>query len=187
MSIATEINRIKKNITNAYNACNSKGATIPDIQNSNNLAETINSIETGGIVPSGEISITKNGTYDVTNYASANVNITSGGSSNVVSGSFIPEENYISENQFFDIDLGFKPSAVFVYRKIWRTGIPSINATFKNNYFSYSICNTARSNKAVEKLINSSYITITDTGFKVVGNTIYYLVGNSEYIYIAVK
>ena len=158
MSIATEINRIKNNISDAYAKCQEKGAKMPTIQNSNNLAETINSIE-----------------------------VTSGGSSNVISGSFIPEENYTSENQFFDIDLGFKPSAVFVYRKIWEAGIPSINATFRNNYFSYSICNTARSGKAVEKLINSSYITITDTGFRVVGNTIYYLVKNSEYIYIAIK
>lgn len=46
MSISSEITRIKNNIVNAYTNCNLKGATMPTIQNSNNLAETINSIET---------------------------------------------------------------------------------------------------------------------------------------------
>lgn len=47
MSIANEIERIKRNIANAYEACLNKGATMPDIQNSDNLAETILSIIMG--------------------------------------------------------------------------------------------------------------------------------------------
>ena len=40
----------------------------------------------GGIIPTGEINITENGTYDVTNYASALVAITSAGGSSVHCG-----------------------------------------------------------------------------------------------------
>lgn len=47
MSIASEVQRIKTNIQNAYNACESKGATLPSTQNSENLTTCINSISTG--------------------------------------------------------------------------------------------------------------------------------------------
>lgn len=110
-----------------------------------------------------------------------------GGSSDIVSGSFVPTANYTSSDQYFECDLGFKPSAVYVYRKVWTSGVQSINGAFKSDYFGFGICNTASSNKAVEKLSTSSYITITDTGFKALGNSTYYLVGGSEYVYVAFK
>lgn len=44
MSIASQIQRIKQNIANAYAKCNLKGITLPTTQNSDNLASTINKI-----------------------------------------------------------------------------------------------------------------------------------------------
>lgn len=44
------------------------------------MADAIDELVTGGIIPTGAIQVTQNGTYDVTNYASAEVNV-SGGSS----------------------------------------------------------------------------------------------------------
>lgn len=43
-NIQSQINRISSNIASAYTAALDKGATIPETQNSDNLAATINSI-----------------------------------------------------------------------------------------------------------------------------------------------
>ena len=48
MTVASEITRIKTNIENAYNSASEKGATLPDVQNSDNLATCISSITGGG-------------------------------------------------------------------------------------------------------------------------------------------
>lgn len=47
MSIVSEINRINTNIANAYSKCDEKGATMPQVQDSSNLANTIDSISGG--------------------------------------------------------------------------------------------------------------------------------------------
>ena len=48
MSIASEITRINTNIAAAYTACGDKGATMPQTQNSQNLADTIAGIPQSG-------------------------------------------------------------------------------------------------------------------------------------------
>lgn len=57
MSVASEINRIKANIANAYTEAEAKGATMPATENSDNLADTIATIAGGGI-PIDESSLT---------------------------------------------------------------------------------------------------------------------------------
>ena len=47
MSIASEITRINNNVAAAYSVCESKGADMPQQQNSSNLADTIDSIPSG--------------------------------------------------------------------------------------------------------------------------------------------
>ena len=52
MSIASEITRIKNNIAGAYVEAETKGATMPATENSENLASTIATIPSGGETPS---------------------------------------------------------------------------------------------------------------------------------------
>ena len=63
MTIADEIARIKTNILNAYTSCQNKGATLPETQNSANLATTIDSISGGSSPTLVTKEITENGTY----------------------------------------------------------------------------------------------------------------------------
>ena len=51
MSITSEITRIKTNISNAYTELKNKNATIPSVENSEGLASSIASIQTGGGEP----------------------------------------------------------------------------------------------------------------------------------------
>ena len=48
MSVETQIERIKTNISNAYASAEAKGATMPEVKNSENLASCVDSITTGG-------------------------------------------------------------------------------------------------------------------------------------------
>ncbi len=65
-------------LTDIANAIRDKNGST-DTYKPSEMANAISNIETGGggITPSGELPITENGVYDVTNYASANVNVPS--------------------------------------------------------------------------------------------------------------
>ena len=81
MSIATKLAKLKTIKQDIKSALEEKGQTPSNVFST--YANNIRAIETGGITPSGELSITENGTYDVTNYASANVNVASSSGSDI--------------------------------------------------------------------------------------------------------
>ena len=48
MSIQSEINKLRSNLANSYEAASLKGATLPLAQNFDNLASAISTISSGG-------------------------------------------------------------------------------------------------------------------------------------------
>ena len=191
MSIQTEINRLNTEKTDILNSIKNKGVDTSSAETLSDVSSLIDNITTkedldAELTEQSTLLSNQGVTIDDIKLALQG-KTAGGGSSNVVSGSFIPTENYTSADQYFEVDLGFKPSEVIVYRKSWVKGAASINVTFRSDYMGVSVTNTASSGKANEKMVGSSYITISDTGFKVIGNSTYYLVGGSEYIYVAVK
>ena len=73
MSIASEITRLQNAKASIKTSIENKGVTVGD-GTLDTYASKIDAIETG-ITPTGTINITENGTYDVSDKASANVNV----------------------------------------------------------------------------------------------------------------
>ena len=145
MTIASEIQRIKDNIADAYTSCQSKGATMPATQNSDNLADCIDSISGGGGSTLITKTITQNGTYNASSdnadgYSSVTVNV-SGGSftgvnREVVNGVYVaPTTSFTWSLPNTATDIG-----AFMLQQSFRnsTGLTSIDisslTSLNNNY-----------------------------------------------------
>ena len=128
MSIATKLAKLKTIKQDIKSALEEKGQTPSNVFST--YANNIRAIETGGITPSGELSITENGIYDVTNYASANVNVVGSGGSDLdklIDGS-LTELNSNATS--------VRSNAFYNYSKLTKVNLP--NATdIKSSAFMY--------------------------------------------------
>lgn len=89
------------------------------------MANAIESISGGGITPTGTINITTNGTHNVTNYASANVNVPTGGSS-LGTKSITANGTYNASSDSLD---GYSQVTVNVPQGVTPTGTKQISIT----------------------------------------------------------
>ena len=102
MSIASEITRLQNAKASIKTSIENKGVTVGN-GTLDTYASKIDAIETG-ITPTGTINITENGTYDVTDKASANVNVEGLKGTKIEitkNGTYTPEEPY---NAFTEVE-----------------------------------------------------------------------------------
>ena len=71
MSVNEQINRIKTNISDAYSTLETKGATLPTVENSNDLDDTINTLNVG--ITAIDLGISKTITLNAEEYIVVNV------------------------------------------------------------------------------------------------------------------
>lgn len=95
-------------LSDIADAIRAKGGTSASISFPNGFTTAIAAIPTG-ITPTGSVNITENGTVDVTNYASAIVNVSGGGSSEyelLYSGEVTVNQTSTSETTVATISVG---------------------------------------------------------------------------------
>lgn len=92
MSIATEITRLQTAKSNLITSIENKGVTVPSATKLDGFAALVDQISTGSTPNIQALSVTANGTYTasggVDGYSPITVNVSGGGASNLVTGTF---------------------------------------------------------------------------------------------------
>ena len=131
MSIASEIQRIKNNIANAYTACTNKGATLPVTQNISNLASTISSISGN---TSSKYGLTMDSVFGNVN---ANGELQAPTSGNLIANGIVRIDNGILAYKFcnyIDNDHFFEDYEIFTNKNLGISSVSFPDLEYVGNY-----------------------------------------------------
>lgn len=176
-------------IQNIANAIRSKNGSTDGYKVSQ-MAEAILNITqgSGGIIPTGSIKITENGTYDVTNYASAIVDFIGGSSSDLPSNAKIGvlelEENSPTA---ITITHGFEVSPKII--TCFPLGYIDKKGTIGGFFMEGATCGLT-SDASGGKTYSTSVVAIAnvnETTFDFAPRSIHYpLIGGTNYFWVAI-
>lgn len=154
------------------------------------VAVSVGAIPSEYIIPSGTLSITENGTKDVTNYASVSVDVPTGGGSTVKTGTYTPEADYTSTGNRLIVslaDIGFTPSKFML-------AIQNYSAVSATQYVVLYACydplggtnlritgRTSNTSGGVGASINKSALTTQTNGYLYSNGTNIYFRTTSSY------
>lgn len=157
------------------------------------VAVSVGAIPSEYIIPSGTLSITENGTKDVTNYASVSVDVPTGGAT-VKTGTYTPAANYTDTGNRLIVslaDIGFTPTkftlAINNYSDITATQYVVIFALYDplNGTNLRITGRTSNTSGGVGASINKSALTTQTNGYLYNNGTNIYFRTTSAYKLLA--
>lgn len=108
---------------------NANGTYNASSDNADGYKKVVVNVPTG-ITPTGTLSVSANGTYDVTSYASADVNVSGGGGSgvNMTTGSYTPTENILKPT--FSVGASFDYFLITASVDVTGNGVKAFKGAF---------------------------------------------------------
>lgn len=177
-------------IQDIANAIRSKSGT-SDTFKVAEMGDAVRAIPQGGVTPTGTINISENGTFDVTQYATADVNVQGGGGlpSWIKYGEFELESDNTGTPIPISVDFGAMPSAIVFQWKDWGN-FPQENACVEEYWVGGGTTNQntnwTHTTSALSYNANPLISDVSANGFSVKGRSASYPLRTGTYRWLAI-